>query len=97
MQVFLHKYVIDKDNGNYNREDVANSFNKFFVNFGPDLAGKIPDPGTSAEHLDTLIERNPSSIFLKAVDEKEILDIVKNVRKKSYFNDIDMTIVKKGY
>ncbi len=24
----------------------AKNFNKFFVNIGPDLAGKIPDPGT---------------------------------------------------
>ena len=36
-------------------------------------------------------------MFLKAVDEKEILDIVKKCKNKKStdFNDIDMTLVKK--
>ena len=78
-------------------DDVANKFNDFFVNVGPDLAGRIPDPGTSGEHLDTLLERNPSSMFLKAVDESELLDIVKKCKNKKStdFNEIDMTLVKK--
>ena len=70
------KYFIDKDNENYNMDDVANSFNKFFINVGPELAEKIPDPGTSGESYDRSLERNPYSMFLKAVEEKEILDIV---------------------
>lgn len=51
-------------------EDVANCFNQFFVNVRPGLAGKIPDPETSEEHFNKLIERNPSSMFLRPVDEK---------------------------
>ena len=30
-------------------DDIANSFYLFFVNVGPDLAEKIPDPGTSGK------------------------------------------------
>ena len=32
-----NKYFIEKDNGNDNIDDVANSFNQFFVNVGPEL------------------------------------------------------------
>ena len=78
-------------------DDVANSFNQFFVNVGPELAEKIPDPGTSGEDYSTLLERNPYSMFLKAVEEKEILDIVTKFKNKKStdLNDLDMTLVKK--
>lgn len=45
--------VNDKDK--HKMAFVANSFNEFFfvlVNVGPDLTGKIPDPGTSEENLE---------------------------------------------
>lgn len=35
-------------------DDLWNSFNQFFVNVGSDLAGKIPDPGTSEDHCNKL-------------------------------------------
>ena len=41
------KYFIDDGKENYNTEDAANSFNKFFVSVGPDLAEQIPDPGAN--------------------------------------------------
>ena len=96
-QISYPKYFIDKDNANYNMDDVANSFNQFFVNVGPELAEKIPDPGTSGEDYSTLLERNPYSMFLKAVEEKEILDIVTKFKNKKStdLNDLDMTLVKK--
>lgn len=76
---------------------VANSFNQFFVNVGPDLAGKIPDHGTSEENLEKLINRNPCPMFLTAVEEREIVDIVMKCKNKksSDCNDIHMTLVKK--
>lgn len=55
---------------------VANSLNQSFVNVGPDLEGKIPDQRTSEEKREKLINRNPHSMFLKEVDEREIVDIV---------------------
>ena len=48
-------------------DDVVNSF---FVNVGPNLARKIPDPLLSEDWNDNLIERNPSSMLLTAVEEK---------------------------
>lgn len=51
----------------------SNSFNDLFVNVVPKLAGKIPDGGTSEEKLENLIKLNPFSIFLTAVDEREVV------------------------
>lgn len=56
--------------------DIAKIFNEFFVNVGPDLARKIPDPGTYGKHLS---ERNSCSLFFKAVDEKEYWILLKHV------------------
>ncbi len=90
------EYFIDKDNVICNSNDVADSLNKIFVNVGPDLAEKISDPGTVGKNMDVLMERNPNSMFLKAVKEKEILDIVKKCenKKSTDYDDIDMTVVK---
>ena len=43
-----------------------------------------------------LVNRNPCSMFLERVEEKEILDIVKNCKNKQStdLNDIDMSLVK---
>ncbi len=78
-------YFIDNKNEEYNMEAVANCFNKFFVNVGPDLAWTIPDHGSSDTKLEKLIKRNPFPMFLTAVDEREIEDIVKKCKnKRSY-------------
>ena len=63
---------------------------------GPDLAEKNPDPGTTGEMMEKLVDRNPSSMFLKAVDDAEILDIVNNCKNKrsTDFQDMDMALVK---
>lgn len=60
-----------------NKEDVVNSFNKFFVNLGPNRAEIINGPETTEGVEVDLWDRNPSSIFLRAVERNEIIDIVK--------------------
>ena len=60
-----------------NMEDVVNNFNKYFANVGPDLAEKNPIPQIIDNRYNDLIERNQCSMFFKAVEEKEIIDIVK--------------------
>ena len=78
-------------------DDVVNSFNNFFVNVGPNLARKIPDPLLPEDWNDNLIVRNPSSMFLTAVEEKEIIDMVNKCKYKTSTdsNEIDMKVVKK--
>lgn len=92
----LPKYFIDKDIENYNMDEVADSFNNFFVNIGPELAGKIPDTRSDGEHMGKLGNSNPCSMFLNVVEEKEVLNIVKKCKSKKSTdcNDIDMSLVK---
>ena len=63
------QYFIDKNIKKDNMDDVVKSFNNFFVNVGPNLARKIPDPLLPEDWNDNLIVRNPSSMFLTAVEE----------------------------
>lgn len=95
-QVNYPQYFIDNDKNINNMDDVVNSFNNFFVNVGLNLAQKIPNV-TTDDINDHLIEQNPSSMFLKAVDEKEIIDVVNKCKNKmsTDFHDINMKIVKK--
>ena len=90
------QYFVDKDIKNYNMEDVVNSFNNFFVNVGPNLAKDIPDPVASEENNAHIIKRNSCSMFLSAVDEREVIEVVNKCNNKmsTDCNDIDMKLVK---
>uniref|UniRef100_A0A8C6T7P7 Reverse transcriptase domain-containing protein n=1 Tax=Neogobius melanostomus TaxID=47308 RepID=A0A8C6T7P7_9GOBI len=73
--------------------EVVDTFNKFFVDVGPNLAAKI----TNVENFNCeLIDTNPLSMFLKPVEEKEILDIVKGCKNKTStdYYDMDMKTLK---
>jgi hypothetical protein len=89
------EYYIYNDNIINNKADVVNGFNKFFVNVGPDLVKTLNDPET-VKGVDNFPYRNSSSIFLRAVDREEIIDIVRQCKSKSSLdcNNIDMIIVK---
>ena len=50
-----------------NTEEIAYSFNSFYVNIGPNLASKIPQ--TSKDPASYIAEQNPHSIFLNNVTE----------------------------
>lgn len=80
----------------YNMCEVVNAFNKFFVNIGPELAEQIPDCETP-EKLNNYIDRSLRSMFLTAVDEREVIETVAKCTSKSSTDceGIDMTIVKK--
>ena len=64
------EYFFDKENVICNVSDVADKLNNCFVNVGPDLSEKIPDPGALGKNMDVLIERNTHTMFLKEVKEK---------------------------
>ena len=88
------------DNGSVvkikNSMDIANGFNKFFVDIGQNLAKNIEPPSENVTVKNFLGNRNNQSIFLSSVQESEIIEIVKNWRRKKStgFDNIDMTIVK---
>lgn len=66
------------------------------MNVGPDLSEKIPDPGAVGKNMDVLKKKNPHTMFLKKVEEKEIRDIIKTCKNKKStdYNAIDMALVK---
>ena len=76
---------------------VADEFNKFFVNVGPNLSKKIKASQTAVEKY--LLKSNPSSrpMFIDNVSSDEIKKIVNSYKNKTSLdcNDINITIVKK--
>ena len=76
-------------------DEIANGFNNFFVNIGPNLAKTIPQPSNMG--LGDFIESNPNSMFLSPVREDEVNEIIKNSKSKSSCDafDIDMSLLKK--
>ena len=87
---FVHQQILI-DNPN----EIANSFNNYFANVGPDLARKITQP-QNVEIYQFMDTSNVNSMFLNKIEDREILDIVKNFKSKMSTDtyNIDMTIVK---
>ena len=59
---------------------IAEAFNDFFVNLGPNLADQIPNSNTDFHTF--LRNRNSQSLFFAPVVEEEIKDIVSNLNNK---------------
>ena len=77
-------------------KDIANGFNNFFVNIGPDLAEKIPKCNDK-HHSDYITKHVSDSIFLEPIVEQELLNVVKSFDNKfsSGYDNINMYLVKK--
>ena len=89
------KFVDNNNKCFTSNKDIANGFNTFFVNIGPDLAKKIT---MSAEiTVNDYVEKRPNSMFISNVLEEEVINIVNKVKSKtSLDNDnINMKIVRK--
>lgn len=75
--------------------EVEEGFNEFFVSVGPNLAGKIipPEEGCAEQSHGV---RNLATIFLKKVDDKEMMELVNKFKNKKStdWNGVDMYIVK---
>ena len=76
-------------------KNIANCFNKFFVNIGPSLANKIPRSNNVFTRY--LSDKVDDTLFLKPVTKEEIINLVKNTKSKKSkdHDDIDMCLVKK--
>ena len=77
--------------------DIANGFNEFFINVGPNLAKKIVPPKENTSIFDYLGDRNKFSMYLFNIEESEIIKTVNDCCNKTSTdcNDINMLIVKK--
>ena len=85
-----------KDNEIYDKQEIANDFNDFFVNIGPELANKIVIPENN-DVLQYMNDRNVNSMFLHDVNKKEMLDVIKSFANKTStdYNGMNMFILKK--
>ena len=80
----------------YDKQEIANGFNDFFVNIGPELANKIVIPENN-DILQYMNDRNVNSMFLHGVNKKEMLDVIKSFANKTStdYNGMNMFILKK--
>ena len=78
-----------------NKKDIANGFNNFFVNVGPNLAKSIV-PIKEKELPRNLLHNNEFTMFLADVSENELLRIVSKCKNKSScdVNGLNMSFAK---
>ncbi len=77
-------------------QQIANGFNEYFANIGPNLASKIPDEQTNFTDFLSSAPSPMNSIFLKPTDEKEIIDICSSFKSGTGcgYDDIKPDIIK---
>ena len=81
----------------HDRTVIANEFNTFFANVGPNLAMTIPVIDNGPSIHDYLGNGNINSMFLNPVSEDEIINIVKSFKPKhsNDNNDLSMYVISK--
>ena len=67
------EYFIKSNKRISQKEDIANGFNNFFANVGPNLAKNIPLPKNDTTIYDYLEEIIKHTMFLSPVDDLEII------------------------
>ena len=76
-----------------NEEDIANSFNDFFVNIGTKLQYSNSNSKDNAFQY-YFKTPNKYTLFFKPVTASKIITIVDNMTKDSGIDDIDIKLVK---
>ena len=79
-----------------NKLDIANGFNKFFVNVGPSLASKIKSPSSKSHIFDYVKSRNDKSMLINDGTQNELCKVVNNFHSKpsTDVNGISMCKIK---
>ena len=66
---------------------IANSFNTFYINIGPNLASKIPNPNSNTNPTSYIKKEYVNSLYLKPVEDNEIRNIIRDLRNTSPGHD----------
>ena len=75
------------------KAEIADSFNKFYVNIGPSLAGKIP--ATDVDPISYINNDISRCIHVVPVTETEVIEILKNLKTSSPgWDEISPYVVK---
>ena len=76
------------------KSKIANGFNSYFVNVGPNLANNIPD--TTISPLNNMNERNAFTFYINPTTETEIISLIKLLKNgSSGYDSISATTVQK--
>ena len=60
-----------------NKQIIADEFNNFFVNVGPNVANNIPAVNNAASIYDYMDQQNRNSVFINLLNEAEVIRIIK--------------------
>ena len=72
---------------------IANTFNNFFLNIGPNIAKNIPHSDLDFNHF--LKERNLQTIFIRNTNEQEMTNIINGLKNTSAgWDEINISIIK---
>ena len=75
------------------KHKIANGFNKFFVNIGPNLASKIPSDNRSPTSYIT--QKIEEKMVLSPVVEKEVMELIKLLKDSSSgWDEVSACVVK---
>ena len=90
-------YYIKNNKRISSKKHIANGFNNFFTNVGPNLAKNISLPENYATIYDYLERKEEHTMFLSPVDDLEIIRTVQNCKSKrsTDYSDIHMSLIKK--
>ena len=76
------------------KSKIANGYNSYFVNVGPNLANNIPD--TTISPLNNMNERNAFTFYINPTTETEIISLIKLLKNgSSGYDSISATTVQK--
>ena len=80
-----------------NKQTIADEFNNFFVNVGPNLAKNIPAANNAASIYDYMDQQNLNSMFINPVNEAEVIRIIKLCKPKDSmdYDDISMWVLSR--
>ena len=78
------------------KKEIANGFNNFFVNVGPNLAREIKNPSNISVEDYMEQQSNRNTMFLDPVSNEEIIEVVKSMGNKTSVDchDISMSLIK---
>ena len=79
----------------HSKKDIADGFNNFFINVGPNLASGI-QKSVNKRVIDYLEDPNGSTMYLDPVNEMEIVNIVRAFGKKTSLDcyGMNMALIK---
>uniref|UniRef100_A0A8C6LAH3 Reverse transcriptase domain-containing protein n=1 Tax=Nothobranchius furzeri TaxID=105023 RepID=A0A8C6LAH3_NOTFU len=92
----LPNIFLTKDNQEiYQSKEIANEFNKYFTEIGPDLAKDISNTKLDADAVSKITNLD-KTIFIQGTNENEVITVVKTFKSKKSadLHGFDMSVVK---